>query len=416
MSKQASSKESRSDQTEDISRRIRAVALQHVASFGVDGLSMIKVAEDVGVTKSPMYRRYDDAIDLVVDVWDHHLRDHLHQVVTAVSLLVSNNDGKMLNWLAAEMHQPSIETKALAECLAVARRYDYLLESIELDVDLELTRYLTEVPDQPEDVALARIVWVLGGIFIAEFLPCSQQMIANALSDWNDYLNRNDLWLSRPMPSEIRPIPMPVPEGEDPLLRYFITAATKVISRTGYEKATANRIARYANKAFSTSYAYFDSKEELMSYATEFALRDSIVRNDMMFVTVDEDYFTDVAAARIRELSTESKSEDSRFFRIEAMLAARHHESLRLAVEDLFSQSLEQVLSVTSPGAMERFEVSKIWTGVRLSGFGHNIFGFITHNYRDINWMSMANAAGAAVREGAMVHYVSNVLKAKASS
>lgn len=408
-------KETRAEQTEQISQRIRAVALQHLATVGVDGLSMVGVAEDAGVSKSPLYRRYDDAVDLAVDVWDHHLREHLQLVITRTREFASTGDPEALKWLVTQIHQPSDQSKALIECITAARRYEYLSEAIEIDASRELDTYLQSLSEIPTDIALSYFVYVLGGLFIGPLLPVSREETRQAFLLWDRYLRDESFRIDQKMPEGVFPIPLTYPESEDPTLGDLVVAATKVITRTGFEKATANRIARYANKAFSSSYSYFDSKEELMLYATEFVFRDSIVRNDLMFLTGDKEQQTNSTALRIRELSTQSASEDSRLFRIEATLAARHHGLLQNSLKDLFQQSVRQVLSSTKKKKASQDEVRSVWTSVRASGFGHAVLGLLAPQFRDVNWMSTAHAAATVVREHAMKHYVGDVSQEMAS-
>lgn len=412
---QSKLKKTRAEETERISQRLREVALHQLASIGVDGMSMVQVAKEAQTSKSPLYRRYDDSIDLCVDVWDHHLREHLQLVLRYTQQLATNGDEKALKWLTGQMRRPSSESAALIECLSVARRFEYLLEAVEIDLDRELQSYLEGLPNLPTDVALSYVVYVLGGLFVGPLLPGAQRDYVNAFALWHKYLQDESLRVNRPMPTEIRPIPLSIPTSEDQTLGDLISAATKVIMRTGFEKATANRIARYANKAFSSSYSYFDSKEDLMTYATEFVFRDSIVRNDMMFVSGDDQQRNETSASRIRELSTVSASEDVRLFRIEATLAARHHRRLRTAIEALFQQSLDQMMFVTKKKKDLQDEVHAVWLGVRIAGFGHNVFGLVNNTYRDINWMSTANAAAILVQDHAMAHYVEDAAAEMAS-
>lgn len=146
-----------------------------------------------------------------------------------------------------------------------------------------------------------------------------------------------------------------------------------------------------------------------MLYATEFVFRDSIVHNDLMFLTGDKVQHANSAALRVRELSTQSASEDSRLFRIEATLAARHHESLRNSLKDLFQQSVRQVIGGTEKTKASQNEVRSVWIGVRTSGFGRIVLGVLAPQFKDVNWMSTAHAAATVVREHAMKHYVGDV-------
>lgn len=403
---QVQRRETRAEQTEQISRRLREVALQHIASVGVDGLSMVRVAEDAQVSKSPLYRRYDDSVDLAVDVWDHHLREHLQFLLERIREYVVSDDESSLKWLVSQMHKPSTESAALIECIAAARRFEYLLEAVEIDLERELDEYLASVSHLPMDIALSYVTYVFGGLLIGSLLPTSQSEAMRAFSLWAGYLRDDAFYSDQPMPTEVRPIPLNVPHSDDQTLGNLVTAATKVIMRTGFEKATANRISRYANKAFSTSYAYFDSKEELMMYATEFVFRDSIVRNDIMLAQGDEQQHTELAASRLREVSTASASEEARIFRVEATLAARHYAELQDAVKNLFRQSLDQILSISNPRKEIQEEVRSVWVGVRIAGFGHNVLGLVARRHSDINWMSTARAAALLVREHAMKNYV----------
>jgi AcrR family transcriptional regulator len=401
-------KTSRAEHTEQISRRLREVALQHIAEVGIDGLSMVRIAQDSELSKSPLYRRYDDVIDVAVDVWDHHLRDHLAHLIDEVGSYAESGNEKSLLWLCKEMHKSSVKSSALIECMTAARRYEYLQETVEIDVQDEVDRYLARLHNLPRDIALSYLVYVLGGLFVGSLLTCTREQIQSGFELWSSHLRNPSLYVDLDMPDDIQPIPLRMSDTEDPVLGHLVTAATKVITRTGFENATANRIARYADKAFSTSYSYFDSKEELMTYATEFVFRDSIVRNDLMFIRGDILDQTHRAASRVFELSNPSHSEDVRLFRIESTLAARHHKLLKESVRDLFSQSLNQVLSVAEKKKSSKDSVRSVWIGVRLSGFGHNIFGLVAPRFRDTNWMSTSHAAAHVVRYHAMAHYVEN--------
>lgn len=405
---QSKVKKTRAQETERVTQQLRDVTVRQLASVGVDGLSMVRVAEEAKTSKSPLYRRYDDSIDLTVDVWDHYLRAHLQLILRYTQQFAADGDVGALEWLTNEMHHPSVESAALIECLSTARRFEYLLETVEIDLARETQNYLDGLPDLPTDIALSYVVYVIGGLFIGPLLPSNHHDFTRAFALWHQFLQDVSLRVNRPMPTTIRPIPLSIPMSDDRTLGDLITAATKVIMRTGFEKATANRIARYANKAFSSSYSYFDSKEELMMYATEFVFRDSIVRNDIMFAPGDDQQRNELAASRIRELSTASASEDVRLFRIEATLAARHHPELRDSVKTLFQQSLDQMMAVTKKKKELQDEVRAVWHGVRIAGFGHNVFGLVNSTYRDVNWMSAANAAANVVQEHAMKHYVAD--------
>jgi len=185
---QSKSKKTRAEETERISRRLREVTVRQLAAVGVDGLSMVRVAKEAKTSKSPLYRRYDDSIDLAVDVWDHHLREHLRLVLYYTQQFAISGDESALTWLTDQMYRPSLESAALVECLSAARRFEYLLETVEIDLDRELQNYLHGLSDFPVDIALSYVVYVFGGLFVGQLLPGTQHDYVRAFTLWREYL------------------------------------------------------------------------------------------------------------------------------------------------------------------------------------------------------------------------------------
>lgn len=242
-----------------------------LASEGLDGLSMPKLAALAGVSTGPVYNRWDSNEDVVLDLWTIDLRGHLDWLLETVDAAMSVDGERRLpamQQLVNEIDSPSLRTLALTETLMVLWRFPWLSASIAADVDAALYRYLLEGRDTEPAHRFGQLDVVFGAL-------CFGRSVSDLPIDWRRALESARITFNGPFdPAGAhtpRPeddtktfhLPWPSFRTDDEVLDRFFGACCTVTARAGYAKASAHRISREAQLTFSHVYKYFDAKEDL---------------------------------------------------------------------------------------------------------------------------------------------------------
>jgi AcrR family transcriptional regulator len=376
---------SRAQRTKEVQVDISTAALKLLGTKGVDGLSLTKIAAAAGLSNGPLYGRYDSPEDVALELWEGTIRDRFHLLLDEAARFALGDAPDPSEWLLAEMTDPSTESLAVVETIAVARRYPMLAESVRTEVEFALRKIRPESPT----IAFAAIYpWVtlpLGAIIYNGMLPAKSPPWAEALRLGRQAAIETtgaDFAGSNPEPIELS---LPIPDSGDLGLDQFVTAVMNVVARVGYEKTTAQRVARAAGHSFSSAYTHVGSKDELMTFAITAMIDQIIMTGDLSFLGL-------TGEARLREMIAlelgliSDRNRSLRQLRAESLIAARHHDELGEALRTRFIESIAHIQVPASEDAGSNHPGLTFWHAARAHGIATVLLSMNTPSLNDVDW------------------------------
>lgn len=373
------------------------IALELIAQHGVDGLSFSELSEKTGLSRAPIYARFDSPEDVAADLWSKVLLSHLDDLLGLNAQWYLSEDEVPSAELLQEFSSPSVKSAALVEVLAVARRFPSLQDIVARELATKIESYI-ENANAPRGVAATQLSVLFGSIFLAPIFNSPANVLTSDMSEnWKqslpiarDILTDAVAWGSEPIEASAIEIPLPVIQFDDELLDVFVPATMLVISRSGYEHASANRIAREAGRAFNAIYEIFPNKEALMSRVVSAWVEDGINLAFTPFLGLSADEFVTRSVMTGRSLVS-SRNRLFRNLRNEMMLAARHHKPIAENMVSLYAEAAKHghvaFSEIYSDASDETFfELGRIGSIVRSNSFGLCLVASCVQTLEDVDW------------------------------
>ena len=374
-----------------VTESIKRAALSSIAHNGADLTSLKTIAEDAGVSTGPVYSLYESVDDVMAHVFDEVLAERFEEICRLSRSWCLHGDAEGLAALTKELESPSKEVQALLETLVVARRFPLTGELVRGRVTASLRAHLEASGDVPPGLAISQVTVVFGGLLLDSAVP---NLDAEHYGDLLGLLREaNQCESCRAQASLDVPliqIPLPRIETEDQNLHDIANAIVKVITQTGYEKATANRIARASGQGFSRVYRNFDSKEQLMESVAISCVDQLVALNLAPFIGVGRHAYLARSATMGRALSSDD-NRATRHLRLETMVAAKHHPKIGAALRSSLSQSddvLKELVDGHVGGAShdDLREARALWAMVRANGLGISLLSANSNLLESIDW------------------------------
>ena len=369
---------------------IHDISLRLLAANGVDGLSFSEMAEQAGLTRAPIYARYDSPEDVAADLWNSTLLPRMDALIEMNRQWYQSTAEFPSDELLREFTKPSMESGALVEVMAVARRFPYLQDLVDETVTERIEAYVAS-QDVPRAVSVTQLAILFGTLFLAPVVgPTMKDGWKYALPVGREQFTDAEAWTAPPRQVQAMEFSLPSPAFDDELLDTFVPAIMHVVARTGYANASANRIAREAGRAFNVVYERFDSKEDLMERAVVAWVEDGMGQALIPFVTISDEEFKTIAAMRGRSLVAPI-NRPFRNLRNEMTLAARHHRSIARAASKLYGEAARKgrsLFEAAYEGVTDEVyaQIGLIGSLVRSNGFGLSLLGSCTGALVDVDF------------------------------
>jgi AcrR family transcriptional regulator len=373
------------------------VSLDLISQHGVDGLSFSEISEKTGLSRAPIYARFDSPEDVAVDLWSKTLLSHLDHLLSLNAAWYSGSETQPSAELLQELSAPSTKSNSLVEVLAVARRFPYLQDVVARDFSLRIENYV-EQSKVPRAAAVTQMSVLLGTLFLAPIFNSVVSVLTPVISEgWKDalpiareILGSENTWSVEPIVVTPIELPLPVTEFNDELLNAFVPATMTVISRSGYEHASANRISREAGRAFNAVYEKFPNKEALMERVVSAWVEDGVNTSFTPFLGITEDEFIVRSVTQGRSLVAEI-NRPFRNLRNEMTLAARHHQNIAEDMVELYARAAQNgydASALTFSGSKTNLfqELGRLGSLVRSNGSGLCLMGSCVGTLADIDW------------------------------
>lgn len=371
-------------------------SLRLLAEHGVDGVSFSELAQAAGLTRAPIYARYDSPEDVAAELWTSTLAPQFDRLLEMTAEWYSGSDDTPSKKYLAELNAPSRETTAMIEVLAVARRFPYLDDLVGRFVADRIASYTASF-DVPRAVAVSHLSVLLGTLMLAPVVgPTMKDGWKLSMPVARELFSDEEAWAVPPR--VVKPVELPIaaPQFGDDILDSFVPAIIRVISRSGYEHASANRISRETGRAFNAVYERFSNKDALMEVAVSAWVQDGVNLAFTPFVGITADEYIDRSVTQGRSLVADM-NRPFRNLRNEMTLAARHHRSIARNMAKLYldaAQGGRAVFESFYDGMTDEtfLQVGIIGSLVRSNGFGLCLMASCTGSLADVEWTPASTA------------------------
>lgn len=307
---------------------IRNAGIGEILRVGVDHVSLREVSARAGLTHGATYARYEDADELLVDLWIVQLAERaialFELCLTAAKDPTTTNVHEVFEFVRAASEHDA----AMVHLLLTARRIPVLAE----EVNGFIENYLMQEDCRTQEVSAAF------NRALCLFSLMTVQIIFSAhVQRPGQYFDRLEEWMATAFQAD--PDSVPVSEFSVPTEPYSFSASDSlesvladstfhVVGKSGYAKATITRIARRANCSPGSIYSLYDSKEELVIAAYRRTLPDRWSRIAYFMHFLDQDFLT-----RRLHLYAHPVNETWRDFLLEFSLASANNPLLYQAHE-----------------------------------------------------------------------------------
>lgn len=394
-----STRVSRAQRTREVQASITASALDLLASTGVDGLALTKIAARAGLSNGPLYGRYDSAEDVALELWESTLADEFRRLVNEFHDFAVAIDAEPTPWLLGELTNPSPLTAPAIEVVAVARRFPLLVDSVRADVEDVFAHLQDSDPARPAALTAVQMTVPTGCVLTARMAPKKRPPWRDILIRVRDAsLDRGNWDTSIPAPPPTI-LEMPVPDTGDAGFDDFVSAVMTVVAKVGFERTTAHRVARAAGHSFSTAYTHVGTKDELMHTAIEQMIEQIWRTGATAFVSLDRDaYIRSVFALQRGLVAPENRP--LRQLRIETAIATRHHADLAAAGQRRIAEALAWVpMMFDTDDATVVEPPTSFWYLTNAHGIGITALSLLTDCFNDVPWSPIGFIAEAIAAE-----------------
>jgi AcrR family transcriptional regulator len=278
----------RSARAQSNDQAIRQAGIEEVLRVGVDHVSLRGVSARAGLTHGATYARYEDANELLVDLWISELQTRAIKLFTLCLNLCETPSEPALDEVIGLARNATSADIASLHVLFAARRIPVLLEEVEPFIVKYLQRENCSSPVVSS--AFTRAVCVYS-------IMAAQIMYSYHEDRPDDCLDKLKTWLLptlRTNPADVAPIPGVAPKA--PFLDIHTTdlksrialATYQVVGKSGYTHATLSRIARRARCSTGAIYGLYSSKEALVADTYNLANHTRWRRNNNFTNILDE--------------------------------------------------------------------------------------------------------------------------------
>jgi AcrR family transcriptional regulator len=310
---------------------LRNAAVSEIQRVGIDQLSLRDISHAAGLTHGATYARFEDADEMLADLWNSVLRERLQDIFELSLSAVQDPTADSVGALFELLRGADARDLAAIELLLTSRRNPVLREECESFIQnyLELDQGTTG----DSRAIFSRAVLLFGTMMARlhsdhhfgldeNYNNAFEKLIIESLSISPSEVDANDL--PEPEPTDFR---SRINAGDG--LRADLAYATfRVVGRSGYVGATISRIARRANCSPASIYKSHDSKEAL------------VVGTFVDILGAQRMKVADVAKVLDRDFLAIAMNADSyehnhlrRNFVLELFLAAGHHDQIREAIQ-----------------------------------------------------------------------------------
>ena len=243
-------------------------ALELLCEKGPDRLSALDLARRAGLTTGAVYARYENNEEILVSLWQNRLVKPLSQFFSDSVKVLAEPESEAANQndpIYAALMEPTPPLLAAISLLIAAPRITELSEVVVPDMRAILSELgvKDDVNDVQSTLTLTAISTGLGcmyfaaaGMFDGSEWPLIRSMMR--------YVCNSDPQTAWPELTPTKPFEYVI-TSENEIRDALVSAAARVIARSGLERATTQRVARAAGLPPSALFAEYQNRQALFA-------------------------------------------------------------------------------------------------------------------------------------------------------
>jgi AcrR family transcriptional regulator len=330
--------------------KLLGCAVAEILDNGPDRVGFTAIAKRAGLSTGALYARYENADELLIDVWLHECLPTVRQFLSdAIDASIGDNRNASQQALSRSINDIPPSLAVAVSLMVVSHRNETLAEVIVPS----FRRLMSELEERMPHAAMlvsqyfgqlilirgtgmnnldwSRVVRVLSDISAETFEP----KIPSDLPDFGQGPFNFDL---------------------DDIDASLFEAVEAVIASVGVDKATISRIARKAGINPASIYMRYEDKEVMLERAVQVVYLNSTLRNADMLGRLAQNYQSNSAASALMRASAADSNRQQRLLRLEVLHSAAHHEYLLRCMRTLYEGAIARDVIVQerrSPTALD---------------------------------------------------------------
>ncbi|MFM7081191.1 MAG: TetR/AcrR family transcriptional regulator [Actinomycetota bacterium] len=356
-------------------------------SHGLDYLRSARVAQAVGLTTGALYSRYENADEMLVALWQERVSEpylaHIRDVVRYVQ-----GELPRQHQVTQQVLNPSPLLRLGAEFTVVATRNDTIGEVVIPALEQALVELGLRADADPLKGA---VVMIAASAAVGTAL---RSFVTGTNPGWDGALASLRLAAETSAPLQHSPLnddqpPLPINTG-NPVRDALLTSAKRVVARVGFKNATITRIARRAGFSTSAIYQLWTDKEAMLDEAIHevsvLGISTSAQSKEAAALANRADFGLADSWAYWLMPSRRARND----FRLECVIAARHHATTRNELRRIFEQS-DAILQATFP-QLPHSVTATLATTEQALGFGFTALHKFVPSARQLDYFSVMAA------------------------
>lgn len=333
---------------------------------GIDGITARNILVNAKLTTGAIYSRYENMDELLVALWQDSVRSPLRQHLQEIVEFMKTPQGTPPDpELVARIERPTNELKLGVEFLIVARRHNALSEVVLPEVSAWFETWGLRNTETPLDCCAVALALSAGiGTALRSFISPKNDGWGIVLVGLRDaYAQAEAL---EPLSGPLK-IPSIKARTDNDTRNKLIDATAEVMSRTGFQRSTISRIARRSGITTGSIYIVYPDKESLMNDAIRELLKISSRVNNDMKKTADQQNRGDIGLTDSFRIGLMPDRQSWLFFRLECVIAARHHHATKKEFARINEQSRKDLASAFprfAPGIIDLIAVAESAIGL----------------------------------------------------
>ena len=306
-------------------------AVHEIVESGPDRLGFTAISRRAGMSTGALYARYENADELLVDVWLQKCLPEIRTVMSDLENAVSGSDPAVLA-LAGRINALDPVLLAATRILVIAHRNDTLWEVVDPSFRDTVDKTAVRFPGMP--FALAHVLgYVLGtsgsGLTHLDWVGPLTMVMQSVPRARPGRVDAGGAAALAETPSE--------PMGDDVDNRLFV-ALSDVIGNVGVDRATVSRIARRAEVNPATIYMRYKDKDALVERVVSIIAEMGVSRNRALVDTFGQSRAIEAGIEMFRGNASD-QYRGIRRLRLETIMASGCHDGLRDVVRRIYVEA-----------------------------------------------------------------------------
>lgn len=312
---------------------IREATVKLILRTGIDSISFRDVGREAGLTHGALYARFEDAEELLVDLWSEVLCERMVALLHAAKDAARNPNEQTVDTLLDFVRNAEEADVAAVVVLFGARRFIVLHEEVD-----EFIHHHLQNPEDLNSAIYSRALILFSMVTIKLFSNLAYGIDTERFA----FLRVVLLEALTTVPDDVTSVPFAnchvpaAPPERENFHSHLAQQTFSAVSRSGYHKATISRIARRANCSPGAIYKLYASKDDLVVGA----IRHQMQGPGMTAMTLSQ-ILNEGTLAQLLYSTANDPDPIRKYFTLEMFMESAHNATIRNALSSQLAKLIK---------------------------------------------------------------------------